>query len=454
MKQFHLLRECLLSVPVLLFGNVLLFWYLRTDGAIVLPICLTVFLSLWYLGTLCRIYRRQSGSRRLAVIAHGLRLLRCGMICSFAEPFVYAAILLHSLPQNWTDAAWLAGNLLFFGVFMLLMILCGLLRLGIAARQVKWYWYLILYLVCWMPLINLIPLLHIYRTARREFLFEAARLELDAVRSESAVCQTRYPIFMVHGIFFRDWQFFNYWGRIPAALKKNGAQVYYGKQQSARSIADSAQELAEQMRAVLAESGAEKLNIIAHSKGGLDVRYAMQELGMAKHVARLTTINTPHQGCQWVENLLMRIPVPLTEKIAGYYERVFRGLGDKNPDFLGGVRDLTASRCARFNASHPVQPDIPHHCIMSEMRNVLSAPFPLWLGYLCSRSADRSCRCDGLVPVDAAKLDGVPFTLLPRTRFRGISHGDMIDLNRENIEDFDVREFYVGIVKDLKEKGL
>ena len=26
---------------------------------------------------------------------------------------------------------------------------------------------------------------------------------------------------------------------------------------------------------------------------------------------------------------------------------------------------------------------------------------------------------------------------------RGISHGDMIDLNRENIRDFDVREFYV-----------
>ena len=29
----------------------------------------------------------------------------------------------------------------------------------------------------------------------------------------------------------------------------------------------------------------------------------------------------------------------------------------------------------------------------------------------------------------------------------------MIDLNRENIEGFDVREFYVNLVKDLKEKG-
>ena len=37
---------------------------------------------------------------------------------------------------------------------------------------------------------------------------------------------------------------------------------------------------------------------------------------------------------------------------------------------------------------------------------------------------------------------------------RGISHGDMIDLNRENFPDFDVREFYVQLVHDLKKRGL
>ena len=37
---------------------------------------------------------------------------------------------------------------------------------------------------------------------------------------------------------------------------------------------------------------------------------------------------------------------------------------------------------------------------------------------------------------------------------RGISHGDMIDLNRENFEGFDVREFYVELVADLKKRGL
>ena len=37
---------------------------------------------------------------------------------------------------------------------------------------------------------------------------------------------------------------------------------------------------------------------------------------------------------------------------------------------------------------------------------------------------------------------------------RGISHGDMIDLNRENIPGFDVREYYVQLVSGLRQRGL
>ncbi len=453
MKRLHILQDILLVLPLLAFENLLLFWY-ASGAALSVKITATVLLSLWYLGTLLHPSRRSSGSRRLGIITRGLRLLRYSMICAAAEPFLLLWMLLTQQSRDWAFWCWMGGSLLFSAAFLLILLLSGLLRVGIAARQVKWYWYLLLWLVCWMPLINLIPLLHICRTAQREIRFEAARLELDEVRKENEICKTRYPILMVHGIFFRDWQLFNYWGRIPAALKKNGAQVYYGKQQSAQSIAQSAAELAEQMRAVLAETGAEKLNIIAHSKGGLDTRYALKELGMAQYVASLTTINTPHHGCAWVDDILEHISPALAEWIARRYEGIFRGLGDKSPDFLAGVRDLTAAHCKEFHAAHPIHPEIYYHCVMSEMRSILSAPFPLFLGYFCIRRHDRRAHCDGLVPVDSARLEGAAFTLLPKTKFRGISHGDMIDLNRENIEGFDVREFYVGIVKELKERGL
>lgn len=453
MNRIKRLLACVSALCLLGFTNILLIWQF-CDIGIPLKIALTVLLSLWYLGSLFRISGKHAGSRRLGTIAHGLRLLRYYLFCSLAEPLLYLGMIPLTAPDSWEGWAWLGGNFLFFAVFTLITAIGGLLRLGIAGRQVKWYWYLFLYLVCWMPLINLIPFVYIYRTAKREYLFESAKEMLDDVRRENEICKTKYPVLMVHGIFFRDWQLFNYWGRIPAALKKNGAQVYYGKQQSAQSIADSAKELAAQMQSILAETGAEKLNIIAHSKGGLDTRYAMKELGMAQYVASLTTINTPHHGCAWVDGLLEKIPQHIAEKIAAHYEKIFRGLGDQSPDFLAGVRDLTAANCAVFHASHPIEPEIPHHCIMSEMRNALSAPFPLWLGYLCIKKQNRNDRCDGLVPVDSARLEGARFTMIPKTKFRGISHGDMIDLNRENIEDFDVREFYVGIVKELKERGL
>ena len=45
------------------------------------------------------------------------------------------------------------------------------------------------------------------------------------------------------------------------------------------------------------------------------------------------------------------------------------------------------------------------------------------------------------------------FTLVKSPHKRGISHGDVIDLFRENIEGYDVREFYADIVKQLKNEG-
>ena len=60
---------------------------------------------------------------------------------------------------------------------------------------------------------------------------------------------------------------------------------------------------------------------------------------------------------------------------------------------------------------------------------------------------------DGLVGIDSFLLKDVDFHLIETPYERGISHGDMIDLNHENIKGFDVREFYVKVVNDLKERG-
>ena len=59
---------------------------------------------------------------------------------------------------------------------------------------------------------------------------------------------------------------------------------------------------------------------------------------------------------------------------------------------------------------------------------------------------------DGLVGENSFPW-GANYRMLTVNGKRGISHGDVIDLNRENIKEFDVREFYVELVHDLKKRG-
>ena len=57
-----------------------------------------------------------------------------------------------------------------------------------------------------------------------------------------------------------------------------------------------------------------------------------------------------------------------------------------------------------------------------------------------------------MVSVSSARWEN--FQGVFRNRFsRGISHGDMIDLKRQDYRGFDVTEAYVTIISDLKKRG-
>ena len=305
-------------------------------------------------------------------------------------------------------------------------------------------------LLGWVFPLNLLMLTKIRRVVRDEVRTEESLIARDAARAADKICATRYPLLFVHGVFFRDIQGLNYWGRIPKELITNGAVIYYGNQQSADSVMDCGKELAAKIRGVLAETGAEKVNIIAHSKGGLDSRAAITHCGMAPYVASLTTINTPHRGCMFAEYLLERIPETVRDQIADKYNKAALVLGDKEPDFLAAVNDLTASACAAFNEKTPDAEGVLYESVMSYAKKASGSRFPLNMTHELVKHFDG--KNDGLVAVEAARW-GSAFTLLEPPEGRGISHGDMIDLNRENIDGFDVREFYVGLVASLKERG-
>lgn len=423
--------------------------YQRTGWPRTIWIALTLFSAAFYL-LLHILPRLETGvPLRLSVLIGGYELVLCTAISFVIECGFFLWLCLGS---GWGLSA---PRLIATGVLALavhfLTLANGFIRIVATSKQIGILWRVLLILGWWIPLFNVIPFWKTCRIVLKEFRFEMVKLETFLAEKENEICKTRYPILLVHGIFFRDWQIFNYWGRIPRELQRNGAVVYYGGQQSAAPVEVSAAELKEQMEQILQRTGCGKLHIIAHSKGGLDARYAVSRLGMAGCVASLTTINTPHRGCLFVDRLLRVIPDHIVRAVAKRYNAVFRKLGDRDPDFYGGIHALTAAACAQFNRTVPDAPEVLYQSVMSRMKKRSSASFPLNLGYILIRPLEGSN--DGLVGVESAKW-GTFLELLVPSKDRGISHGDMIDLTRKNIPGFDVGGFYTGVVRDLKDKGL
>ena len=358
-------------------------------------------------------------------------------------------------------ATWLTGSFILngknIGIAATLTILIesivfwnGIIRVYIYSKQLGLKWRIIGVVCGMIPIVNVIVLCKILTRSIKEVKFENDKILLNQKRKKDQICKTKYPILLVHGVFFRDSEKFNYWGRIPKELEDNGAVCYYGNHQSAAAVAESAEELKERIEKIIDETGCEKVNIIAHSKGGLDSRYMISVLGMDKYVASLTTINTPNRGCEFADYLLSRMSKELVNGIANKYNYTLKKLGDTNPDFISAVQDLTASKCKELNDKIVDSKNVYYKSVGSKLNVARGGRFPLNLTHDFVQGFDGDN--DGLVGKKSFSLDD-NFEYLTVKGKRGISHGDMIDLNRENIDEFDVREFYVKLVSDLREKG-
>lgn len=396
--------------------------------------------------------QKKMQKRRLRICRNGCLLLRAFLLstaCSIVYSLMgFAGVLragsLLEEPKLWlfhTIIAVLVESVPFWN---------GIVRIYLTSQQLGIKWRLIGGLCGMIPVVNLMVLSRLIRTAEEETDFENGKILLNRERAEEQICATRYPVLMVHGVFFRDFRYFNYWGRVPKELIQNGAVIYYGQQPSAASVAECGEALAERIRQVLQETGAEKVNIIAHSKGGLDSRYAIAKCGVGQQVASLTTINTPHRGCEFADYLLSAIPAAQQEMVAAAYNGALRKIGEADADFFAAVRDLTASACKARNEELTDVPGVYYQSVGSKLSGAVSGRFPLNFSWHLVKRFDGNN--DGLVG-EASFPWGEKYRLLCADGRRGISHGDMIDLNRENFKGFDVREFYVQLLHELKEKG-
>ena len=269
------------------------------------------------------------------------------------------------------------------------------------------------------------------------------------LRGDEAI-PLKYPVLLVHGAGFRDKTLgYNYWGRIPGVLSRQGIPVYYGGTDAWGSIETNAESIKRAVHRILQLERTGKVNIIAHSKGGLEARYLISALGMDSAVASLTTIATPHYGVKAM-NIAAGTPDGLYRFVSFWVNGWFKLLaGDKNPDFFTGSRQLSEVYARSFNQANPDKETVYYQSYAAKMRCFLSDPSFIGTYPLIYFTGGVN---DGLCPVASAQWGNFRGVITTQGVF-GISHSGVVDLYRLDYKGVDIPEYYLSILRDLAERG-
>ena len=255
---------------------------------------------------------------------------------------------------------------------------------------------------------------------------------------------TKYPVVLVHGMMAKDFPFWHAFRGISDFLEKQNVTVYVTNQDGIGAITTNAQQLKAEILDILQKENCEKVNIIAHSKGGVDSRYMISCLGMAEHVASLTTLSSPHHG-SGLSARLLKMPPFLAKTIAFFNNTAFRILGDKHPDILQLGRDLTPEAMEQFNETAPNMPGVYYQSFSSTSPD--KKAFLLSVPYQISRYCEQD-DTDGMVSVHSSQWGNYRGSM-----GQSIDHFKMVGMYGTEKKLTGVGLFYLHIIQELKTMG-
>jgi triacylglycerol lipase len=260
--------------------------------------------------------------------------------------------------------------------------------------------------------------------------WRARRRKLRPVRREAKL---RHPVLLAHGVMGFDEIGVaglrqSYFRGVPEALEKLGAQVHLVKVPAVGSVAQRAEALAQAVRSL----DAERVNVIAHSMGGLDARYAISSLGLSTKVASLTTIGSPHRGTPIAD---------LGTSVFGDKLGLLKVLAKIGFD-LSAFYDLTTARMEAFNREVADVKGISYGCYLAHLpKGPRGTARVLWPAYrYLLRAAGEN---DGLVPTASQSWGEV----LGRIE---ADHWGQIGWSTS----FDAPGFYEQVIRELRGRGL
>lgn len=183
---------------------------------------------------------------------------------------------------------------------------------------------------------------------------------LPAQAASSGYTQTKYPIVLVHGFFGAETiAGVPYFYQIPGGLSQDGAKVYEVNVSALNNDIVRGEQLLAQVQQILATSGAAKVNLIAHSQGGLDSRYVAAV--RPDLIASVTSVNTPHTGSAVADAYLGIAPNgSLTQAVLdqitnafGQLVELLAGVNGLPQDANAVANALSSAGAAQFNAAYP-----------------------------------------------------------------------------------------------------
>jgi triacylglycerol lipase len=253
-----------------------------------------------------------------------------------------------------------------------------------------------------------------------------ARRSGAVVAKKSA--RLRHPVVLAHGLLGFDkiaigGRDHSYFRGVTNHLMRVGAEVHRPRVPSLASIALRAEELARVVRMMPAR----KVNIIAHSMGGLDVRYAISKLGLADRVASLVTIGTPHLGTPVAD---------LGAKLSDLLR--LKALLGRVVD-VDCFYDLTTERMQQFNRDVADAPGVVYGSVIARVERARAHPL-LWAThvYLSERSGDN----DGIVPLSSQRWGDV-WKQIDADHWGQIGWSD----------GFDALQLYEDLLRELRGRG-
>lgn len=182
--------------------------------------------------------------------------------------------------------------------------------------------------------------------------------------------------------------------------------------------------------------------------GGLDLRYALTHTDVARHVASLTTVATPHRGTSLAE-FVLDTPDKFKEKLGDFFNWFGDSMYPKSKsDSVGAVEQLTRSYIQdTFNPLNPDREDLHYFSYSAAVGQGTDQPVNPIYRYQNNIIFEKEGSNDTFVSVESARW-GKHISTVPLSHLEQLK----VQVGKERLPL--VKNFWLGVVSNLAEEGL